>query len=177
MVHAGMLHAVLNVNLLDINKLSLLRTLESGQYLSMDFHSWNLYEFLLLQSTTKHLWAVKTATQLEKLRYVIFALQTVQKNILSEDAFKFDDCRFINMKLYLNSDFYPYDNIIWILKIVNSLYYTKCTRDFGKHITDVSVTKHSKHEQISNFQSDRSYRLLPSERISKERQCGCLYRI
>ncbi|KYM79748.1 hypothetical protein ALC53_09796 [Atta colombica] len=35
----------------------------------------DLCEYLLLQNVTKHLWAVKTATQLEKPRYVIFALQ------------------------------------------------------------------------------------------------------
>ncbi|KAG5311096.1 MMP14 protein, partial [Acromyrmex insinuator] len=65
-------HVVLN----DVNKLSLLRTLEGGRYLSMCFRSWDLYEFPLLQSTTKHSWAVKTTSQLEKPRYVIFALQT-----------------------------------------------------------------------------------------------------
>jgi len=65
-------HVILN----EVNKLSLLRALESGRYLSMSFRSWDLYEYPLLQSTTKHSWAVKTATQLEKPRYVIFALQT-----------------------------------------------------------------------------------------------------
>lgn len=68
-------HIVLN----DVNKLSLLRTLEGGRYLSMCFRSWDLYEFPLLQSTTKHSWAVKTTSQLEKPRYVIFALQTGKK--------------------------------------------------------------------------------------------------
>ncbi|KAL6418695.1 hypothetical protein ACFW04_011870 [Cataglyphis niger] len=43
-------HVVLN----DINKLALLRTLHSGRYLSVAFRSWDLYEFPLLQSTTKH---------------------------------------------------------------------------------------------------------------------------
>ncbi|XP_018365194.1 PREDICTED: matrix metalloproteinase-24-like [Trachymyrmex cornetzi] len=58
-------HVVLN----DVNKLSLLRTLEGGRYLSVCFRSWDLYEFPLLQSTTKHSWAVKTTSQLEKPRY------------------------------------------------------------------------------------------------------------
>ncbi|XP_025265536.1 uncharacterized protein LOC112638287 [Camponotus floridanus] len=71
----------------------------------------DLYEFLLLQSTTKHSWAVKAATQLEKPRYVIFALQTGRKNVLSQDASKFDACNRTNVKLYLNSDFYPYDDM------------------------------------------------------------------
>jgi len=52
-----------HVLLSEINKLSMLRTLESGRYLSMAFRSWDLYEFPLLQSTTKHSWAIKTATQ------------------------------------------------------------------------------------------------------------------
>ena len=62
-------HVLLN----EVNKLSLLRTLESGRYLTMSFRSWDLYEFPLLQNTTKHSWTVKTSTQLEKPRYVIFA--------------------------------------------------------------------------------------------------------
>ncbi|KYM94373.1 hypothetical protein ALC62_15000 [Cyphomyrmex costatus] len=51
-------HVMLN----EITKLSMLRALESGRYLSMSFRSWDLYEYPLLQSTTKHTWAVKTAT-------------------------------------------------------------------------------------------------------------------
>ena len=70
-----------HVLLSEINKLlSMLRALESGRYLSMAFRSWDLYEFSLLQSTTKHSWVIKTATQLEKPRYVIFAMQTGRKN-------------------------------------------------------------------------------------------------
>ena len=89
----------------------MLRALESGRYLSMAFRSWDLYEFPLLQSTTKHSWAIKTATQLEKPRYVIFAMQTDRKNIMSEDVSRFDDCKLTNAKLYLNSECYPYDDL------------------------------------------------------------------
>jgi len=39
-------HVMLN----EINELAL----ESGRYLSMSFRSWDLYEYPLLQSTTKH---------------------------------------------------------------------------------------------------------------------------
>lgn len=100
-------HVILN----DVNKLSLLKTLETGRYLSMSFRSWDLYEFPLLQSTTKHLWTVKTATNLEKPRYVIFALQTGRKNVMLEDVTKFNDCNLTNAKLYLNSECYPYDDM------------------------------------------------------------------
>ncbi|XP_018406519.1 PREDICTED: uncharacterized protein LOC108782690 [Cyphomyrmex costatus] len=55
-----------HVTLNEVNKLSMLRILENGRYLSMSFRSWDLYEYPLLPSTTKHSWAIKTATQLEK---------------------------------------------------------------------------------------------------------------
>ncbi|KMQ88087.1 hypothetical protein RF55_12483 [Lasius niger] len=88
-----------HVLLSEINKLSMLRALESGQYLSMGFRSWDLYEYPLLQLTTKHSWSIKTATQLEKPRYVVFALQTGQKNVMSEDTSRFNDCKLTNVKL------------------------------------------------------------------------------
>ncbi|XP_067208458.1 uncharacterized protein [Linepithema humile] len=100
-----------HVSLSEVNKLSFLRTLESGRYLSVCFRSWDLYEFPLLQNTTKHSWAVKAATQLEKPRYVIFALQTGRKNVLSKNATQFDACKLTNVRLHLNSDFYPYDDM------------------------------------------------------------------
>jgi len=100
-------HMLLN----KINKLSILRALESGRYLSMAFRLWDLYEFPLLHRTTKHSWAIKTATQLEKPRYVIFSLQTGRKNIMSKDTSRFDHCKLNNVKLYLNSECYPYDDM------------------------------------------------------------------
>ena len=100
-----------HVSLSEIKKLSMLRALESGRYLSMSFRSWDLYEFPLLQRTTKHSWAIKTATQLEKPRYVVFALQTGRKNVMAQDSCKFDNCKLTNVKLYLNSESYPYDDM------------------------------------------------------------------
>ncbi|XP_026828148.1 uncharacterized protein LOC113562574 [Ooceraea biroi] len=85
-----------HVYLNEINKLWLLRTLESGRFLSM--------------ATTAHTWAVKAATQLEKPRYVIFALQTGRRNVATKDASLFDECDLSNVKLFLNSEFYPYDD-------------------------------------------------------------------
>ncbi|CAL1680804.1 unnamed protein product [Lasius platythorax] len=75
----------------------------------MGFRSWDLYKYPLLQRTTKHSWPIKTATQLEKPRYVVFALQTGRKNVMFEDTSRFDDCKLTNVKLYLNSECYPYD--------------------------------------------------------------------
>ncbi|KAL6260795.1 hypothetical protein P5V15_008321 [Pogonomyrmex californicus] len=88
-------------------KLSMLRTLESGRYLSIAFRSWDLYEVPLLQRIINS-WAIKTATQLEKPRHVIFALQTSQKNVMAISQF---DCNLTNVKLYLKSECYPYDDM------------------------------------------------------------------
>ncbi|XP_029670935.1 uncharacterized protein LOC115240106 [Formica exsecta] len=108
----------------------LLRTLDSGRYLSIAFRSWELYEFPLLQSTIKHSSTqLKAATQLEKPRYVIFVLQSGKKNVLSEEPSLFDDCKLTNVKLYLNSDFHPYDDM---------------NLDFDKHKVAVLYDMHSK---------------------------------
>jgi len=100
-------HVLLN----EINKLSMLRALESGRYLSMAFRSWDQYDFPLLHRMTKHSWSIKTATQLEKPQYVIFVLQVGRKNIMSENTSRFDHCKLNNVKLYLNSERYPYDDM------------------------------------------------------------------
>jgi len=102
-----MLHVLLN----EINKLSLLRASESRRYLSLALRLWDLYEFPQLQRTTKHLWAIKTATQLKEPQYVIFALQAGRKNIMSKDTNRFDHFKLNNVKLYLNLKSYPYDDM------------------------------------------------------------------
>jgi len=51
---------------------------------------------------------IKTAVQLEKSRYVSFALQDRKNNIFQE---VFDACNLSNVKFYLNSDFYSYDDL------------------------------------------------------------------
>ncbi|XP_024867173.1 uncharacterized protein LOC112451645 [Temnothorax curvispinosus] len=72
---------------------------------------WRMPYVALNDSTTKHSWAVKAAPQLEKPRYVIFALQTGRRNKFAGDASRFDHCALANVKLYLNSEFYPYDDV------------------------------------------------------------------
>ncbi|XP_050454134.1 uncharacterized protein LOC126852895 [Cataglyphis hispanica] len=128
-----------------VNKLSMLRALESERYLSMGFRSWDMYEFSLLQRTIKHSWAIKTAIQLEKPRYVVFALQTGRKNVMSEETNRFDDCKLNNVKLYLNSECYPYDDMIldfdknrW--SIPYDTYQRFCKNYYGYEYLEPSLT-------------------------------------
>ncbi|XP_076660053.1 uncharacterized protein LOC143363339 [Halictus rubicundus] len=100
-----------HVTLDEIHKLSMLRILDSDRSIGMSFRSWDLYEYPLLQATTKHTWAIKTAPQMEKPRYVIFALQTDRRNSLMKTVTRFDHCQLANIRLYLNSKTYPYDDL------------------------------------------------------------------
>ena len=59
--------------------------------------------------TTPLTWTVKTTSQLEKSLYVIFALQTERRNVPLQNNSQFEACNLINVKLFLNSDFYSYD--------------------------------------------------------------------
>nr|CAI5845298.1 unnamed protein product [Callosobruchus analis] len=105
-----------HVQVADVEKLRLLKYIEKGRDLEIAFRSWELHEYPLLQQTTKHTWNVKATNQMEKPRYVIFALQTDRKNNSVKDMSQFDHCYLAHVKLYLNSDMYPYDNVTFIFE-------------------------------------------------------------
>ncbi|XP_071571821.1 uncharacterized protein [Temnothorax nylanderi] len=97
------------------------------------------------RNTTKHSWAIKTATQLEKPRYVVFALQTGRKNVMSADTSRFDHCNLTNVKLYLNSEVYPYDDLNldfdkhrWA--ILYDMYARFCKNYYGYEYFEPSLT-------------------------------------
>ncbi|XP_071578600.1 uncharacterized protein [Temnothorax nylanderi] len=100
-------HVVLN----EINKLSMLRTLENGRY----------------------------------LKHVVFALQTGRKNVMSADTSRFDDCNLTNVKLYLNSEVYLYDDLNldfdkhrWA--ILYDMYARFCKNYYGYEYLEPSLT-------------------------------------
>ena len=61
-------------------KSSLLKFIEKDPLLTMTFRSWELFEYPQLPLSSRHIWAVKTSSQLEKPRYVIPAFQTNRNN-------------------------------------------------------------------------------------------------
>lgn len=99
-----------HVNVSNAEKIQLLRIVDSKKSIVIPFRSWDLYECPMLTNTTKQSWAVKTTTQTEKPRYVILGFQT-GKNKITADASKFDHCKVTNVKLFLNSETYPYNNL------------------------------------------------------------------
>lgn len=95
----------------DYERLQLLRMVDNKKLLPVCFRSWELYEYPLLPATTSQTWAIKSSTQLEKPRYVIVGFQTLRKESISKNISKFDHCNLTNIKLYLDSEVYPYDNL------------------------------------------------------------------
>jgi len=61
---------------------------------------------------------------------------------MSRDVSVFDDRNLINVKLYLNSEFYPYGDLnVDIGKNKYAIFYLICIHVFIKLITDTTATK------------------------------------
>lgn len=92
-------------------KLSLLKVTDSDNYLQVPFRRWQLHEYPSLPSTKFQTWTVKTSSMIDKPRYVIVAFQIGRKDQSAKNSSHFDLCSLDNVKLYLNSKYYPYDNL------------------------------------------------------------------
>ena len=99
------------ITLSSAKKASLLKSIQNDPALMVSHRAWELYEYPQLPETSKHIWTVKTSSQLEKPRYVILAFQTARNNDLKGDACMFDHCDIRNVKLFLNSQYYPYGDM------------------------------------------------------------------
>lgn len=99
------------VKVSDRERINLLRYLEKDRPLNIVYRNWDLYEYSLLPQTSKHTWTIKTSSQLEKPRYVILGLQTDRKNQQTKDMSQFDHCHLRNVKVFLNSTIFPYENL------------------------------------------------------------------
>lgn len=71
-----------HVRLADQHRITLLKQLNSDKDIVLPFRSWEMHEYPGMPATQRHCWSIKTSNQLEKPRYVIFALQTEKKIIL-----------------------------------------------------------------------------------------------
>ncbi|XP_015123710.1 uncharacterized protein LOC107045840 [Diachasma alloeum] len=95
----------------DSRKVQLLNQISKDNLIPISFRAWELYEYPLLPRTSKHVWVVKCSTQLEKPRYVIVGFQTARKNEATKNASVFDHCNIREIKLFLNSQSYPYGDL------------------------------------------------------------------
>ncbi|XP_011311892.1 uncharacterized protein [Fopius arisanus] len=90
----------------DTRKVQLLNQILKDRVVPISFRSWELYEYPLLPSTTKHVWTVKCSMQLEKPRYVIFGFQVARKNQALKDASAFDHSLLYDMYTSFQASYY-----------------------------------------------------------------------
>lgn len=100
-----------HVHVSDHSKLTLLKTIERKHPIPLAFRSWELFEYPALPTTDKHMWSIKTSNNLNKPRYVIVAFQTDRDRAIAKNAGHFDHCNISDMKVHLNSESFPYENM------------------------------------------------------------------
>jgi len=94
----------------DKEKLKLLKVVDSRRSLTCAFRTWDLCEYPILPQNSSHSWTVKSSNLLEKPRLVIVGFQTDRKDNLLKHSGYFDHCNLINLKVYLNSEAFPYED-------------------------------------------------------------------
>lgn len=103
---------VVKVN--DRERLRLLKVIESKKMISCAFRNWELCEYPNIPQAKKHSWMVKTCSQVEKPRCLILAFLTNTSGSggtsSSDSDSDYDTCSLTNVKAYINSIEYPYEN-------------------------------------------------------------------
>ncbi|XP_050509170.1 uncharacterized protein LOC126886340 [Diabrotica virgifera virgifera] len=92
-------------------QLILNKIINSNIELPIKFRSWELIEYPVLPNSTRHTWPVKTTTKLESPRHVIIAFQNNRKGNLLKDMSQFDHCNLRNIRVFLNSNRFPYNDL------------------------------------------------------------------
>lgn len=96
------------ITLADPVKMDMNKFLLKNKKLPIQHRSWDLYEYPELPQTSNHIWTVKTVSHLNKPRYVLVAFQHNKKDNKTADASKFEIAHIKSLRLYLNSQVYPY---------------------------------------------------------------------
>ncbi|XP_059221617.1 uncharacterized protein LOC131996180 [Stomoxys calcitrans] len=92
-----------HIQLADVYKLQMLKVINNRQPLNISFRTWDMYYYPAVPSNTKVLWNVKLANENERPRFLLLGFKSSEK--------KFIHCDITNIKVHLNSDTYPYDDL------------------------------------------------------------------
>lgn len=93
----------------DVLKLEMLHKMSKDEPVVIAFRKWEIYDLPAIRSSNKDIWPIKTSTNLEKPRLVVVAFQQNRKNNPKKDITLFDHVNIQNIRLQLNSEFYPYE--------------------------------------------------------------------
>ncbi|KAJ8932568.1 hypothetical protein NQ314_014583 [Rhamnusium bicolor] len=91
-------------------KLRLNKILNRNLKIPIKFSSWRLIEYSSRSATTRYTWPVKTTTTVETSRHVIIAFHKARKGKFATDMSKFANCNLTNIRIFLNSERYPYND-------------------------------------------------------------------
>ncbi|XP_050503573.1 uncharacterized protein LOC126882641 [Diabrotica virgifera virgifera] len=100
-------HVSINVE----QQVRLNKLVRNNTELPLKFRSWELIEYPTLNDSTRHTWSVKTSTKLESPKHIIVAFQNGRKGTLLKDMSKFDHNNLTNIRVFLNSERYPYSDL------------------------------------------------------------------
>ncbi|KAI8124254.1 uncharacterized protein LOC124421264 [Lucilia cuprina] len=93
---------VQHIHLSDYKKIQFMKTIKDGKSLPIAFRSWDCYYNPTFPGGMKHSWNVKLSTNRERPRFVVFIFEKDNKFVHSDLS---------NIKVHLNSDTYPYDDL------------------------------------------------------------------
>lgn len=103
---------VKHIFLNDVEKLNLLSQINNDKLIKFPYRQWEYHELpALTAGAMKEIWSVKTCPSVESPRYVIVAFQTNRKDRKIEDITLFDNINICNIKLCINSEYYPYEDM------------------------------------------------------------------
>lgn len=92
-----------HVQLADSYKLQMYKTINSRQPLNISFRSWDMYYYPSVPENNTILWNVKLANENERPRFLLIAFRNNHN--------KFIHCDLTDVKVHLNSETYPYDDL------------------------------------------------------------------
>jgi hypothetical protein len=155
------------VHIADAYRIELLKMVEADRPVSIPFRTWQLHEYPVLPQSTIQNWTVKTTTQTEKPRYVALAFQTKRKNVLTSDMSQFDFCDLHNFKLYLNSRYYPYDNLTGNVEQMYEMFAGFQRSYYGREESETIVS-------LDNFKSKCPIFLIDCSRQNESLKTGTI---
>lgn len=131
------------VKLADSLQLRMLKLLDDDHPLPIGFRHSEVFEYPLLPLSKSHSWVVKTASFQDRPSFVVVGFQTDRKNQYTKTMAEFDDVSIINMKLFLNNIYFPYENtqskfeIFYqmFLNFSKSYYNLKVSDEYGLALT------------------------------------------
>lgn len=100
-----------HIHVNDSIRLDLLSRYKKNIPINIAFRKWNLNYYPNIPQTKDGQWVVKTSNSLERPRYILLGFQSDRENNFAKDMSKFDHVKLRNLKVYLNSDVYPYENL------------------------------------------------------------------